>query len=131
VVEVIKGMVKVSTQIKDQRGYLIAELVRNEWKAAPPPQTWDKNYSQDSLEVIDPRGNVVLQVTALEDRIRLQGEWWGTDGTGTRLVKSQDPSRPGGFIIMLGPKHKPGPLGDSQIVTMFKYPSELHLGELL
>lgn len=32
----------------DREGHLIAELVRKEWKVAPPPRTWDRNYTDDT-----------------------------------------------------------------------------------
>lgn len=120
----------MSTQIKDQKGSLIAELIKNEWKIAPPPQTWDRNYSKDALEVINPKGDVVLQVRALDDRVQIQGEWWADAVRGTRIVKSQDTKNPGGLMIFFGPKHPLGIPGDDQIVRMFRYPSELHFGEL-
>src|SRR2546428_13242392 len=63
--ELVDGQLKVSTKIIDQSGKLVAELIRNEWKVAPPPQTWDRNYSDDALEVRDARGQIILQVKAL------------------------------------------------------------------
>ena len=85
--ELVDGQLKVSTKIIDQSGKLVAELIRNEWKVAPPPQTWDRNYSDDALEVRDARGKIVLQVKAFADRIQIQGEWWGDEIHGIRLVK--------------------------------------------
>jgi hypothetical protein len=75
-VENVCGKIKVSSQIFDREGHLIVELVRNEWKVAPPPRTWDRNYTDDALEVRDGRGLVVLQVRALIDCIQIQGLWW-------------------------------------------------------
>jgi hypothetical protein len=129
-VEVIDGEVKVSTQIRNSDGNLVAEMIRNEWAAAPPPQTWDRNYSRDSVEIIEPSGKVVLQVRALPDRIQLQGEWRGVGGYGTRLVKSQDPAHPGGLIILMTPQNPEGGPNSPQIPRMFVYPSGLHLGQV-
>jgi hypothetical protein len=75
-IESISDELKVSTRVADKYGHLVAELIRNEWKVAPPPKTWDRNYNKNALEVKDETGNIVLQVVALPDRIRLQGEWW-------------------------------------------------------
>ena len=74
-VESIDGKIKVSTRIDDADGNLIAEIIRNEWKVFPG-RSWDRNYSDDALEVKDARGLVVLQVRALADRIQIQGGWW-------------------------------------------------------
>jgi hypothetical protein len=127
-IESIKGSLKVSTKIMDQEGNLVAELIRNEWKVAPPPRTWDRNYSTDALEVLDPRGKVVLQVKALPDRIQLQGEWWADKTHGVRLMKSNIPGQPGAILVPFGPKLRPEQSED--IPLMFVYPSDLHFGEL-
>jgi hypothetical protein len=132
-VEVIGGQVKLTTDIRDSSGEIVAELVRNDWKVAPPPKTWDRNYSANAVEVIDPHGKVVIQVAALPDRIRLQGEWHSQDGKGVRLVKYGDwpwsgvGVKPASSIELLS-----APFADSgpQIEKMFVYPGDLHLGEL-
>ncbi|MGB7099495.1 MAG: hypothetical protein WBD95_12130, partial [Xanthobacteraceae bacterium] len=49
VVESIGGKIKVSTQITDADGKMIAEIIRNEWRVSPG-QAWDRNYSDDALE---------------------------------------------------------------------------------
>jgi hypothetical protein len=54
--ETVDGQLKVSTKLRDRKGNLITELIKNEWKVAPPPRTWDKNYSKDALEVKDDTG---------------------------------------------------------------------------
>ena len=130
VVETINGQVLVSTELKDKNGHLTATLYRNEWKVAPPPKIWDRNYSKDALEVIGPDGKVVLQVRALTDRIQLQGEWWGDSINGLRLVKSDDPAQPGAMMILFGKNRLITALNNTEIVKRFVYPSDLHLGEL-
>jgi hypothetical protein len=127
-IETIDGEVKVSTQIKDSSGKLYAELIRNEWQTAIRPQTWDRNYSKDSLEVINPGGKVVLQVRALPDRIQMQGEWWGEGGNGLKLVEEQ--SGGGSFVALLTASQPNGPPNVPDIKRMFIYPSDSHLGEL-
>ena len=74
-VESIEGKMKVSTRIADESGNLVAEVSRNEWQVAPPPQTWDRNYSDDALEVRDSAGRIILQVRACSDHIEIQGMW--------------------------------------------------------
>jgi hypothetical protein len=128
-IETIRGQVKVSTEIKDGEGHLLAELVRNEWRVSPSPNTFDRNYNADTLEVKNAEGQIVLQVKVLADRIQLQCEWRGSNDKGVRLVKSNDPTKPGGFIVIFGPNQKPADA--PPIKPLFKYPSDLHFGELL
>jgi hypothetical protein len=123
----IDGQLKVSTQIRDRRGHLIAELIENEWKIAPPPKTWDRNYNRNTLEVKDEKGNIVLQVRALRDRVQLQGEWWMDEHRGVRLVSG--PKGTGGQLAIFGPNLKPEEA--TPIRPLFRYPSEFHLGELI
>lgn len=59
-VEIVEGQMTVSTQIRDRHGNLAAELVRNEWTVAPPPITYEKNYSANALEVRGAEGDVIL-----------------------------------------------------------------------
>ena len=127
-IELVDNKLMVSTQILDEKGDLVAELARNEWKVAPPPKTWDRNYTDDALEVRNVHGRIALQVKVLPDRSQFQGEFWGRDGKGMRFVRNSDPRIGGGtgaFIIPLPAKGT-----DMQIKPMFKYPSDLHFGEL-
>jgi hypothetical protein len=122
-VEIINGKVKVSTIIRDEQGHLVAEILRNFWKVSPS-RTWDINYNRDALEVRNAKGDIVLQVRVLNDRIQLQGEWHPDGVNGVRLVKSDDPAHPGGAVIV-------GRLEDApKIPAMFKYPSNEYFGQL-
>jgi len=125
VIENIDGQTKISTQIRDWSGSVVAELIRNEWKVSPA--TWDRNYTKNALEVKDATGHIVLQVRALADRIQLQGEWWSPEGKGLRIVKSPYKDMPGGLFIFVNKEER-----DSHptIEPIFKYPSRLHFGEL-
>jgi hypothetical protein len=129
-VESINGKIYVSSQITNSNGALIAGLIRNDWKVAPPPGTWDRNYSDDALEVKNPEGRIILQVRVLPDRIQLQGVWWTTfknKSAELTLVQSPDPKHEGALVMVR-------PIDGSQpivpIKPMFRYPSDLHLGEL-
>lgn len=127
-VESIEGKFRISTQLANYSGNWIAEIIRNEWRVAPPPGTWDRNYSDDSLEVINMQGRVVLQVKVLPDRIQLQGVWpagpeW--KATGARYIGiRQNPTKPAEaqFNIISSDT-----VPDSEwptISRMFKYPSD-------
>jgi hypothetical protein len=130
-IESIGGKIKVSTQIADDTGNLVVVLDRNEWKVAPPPRTWDRNYSDDALEVKDAAGRVVLQVKALPDRIQLQGMWWvdiGPPNGHIRFILRGNPRI--GAQINLVPKVPRDP-NIPTIDPMFVYPGDQHLGELI
>jgi len=117
---------KVSTQFRDKQGSLIAELERNEWKVAPPPKTWDRNYNKHALEVKDDKGNIVLQVRLLTDRVQIQGEWWVEGFGAVRFV--QFPVK--GSAIATSDSGGKFPPWVTPIQPMFKYPSDSHFGEL-
>jgi Ca2+/Na+ antiporter len=125
--ELVDDQLKVSCRITDDNGNLVAELIRNEWKVAPPPQSWDRNYTKDALEVKDSKGRIVLQVKVLPDRIQLQGEWWSNKSHGIRLVKSADPKFHGAVMSVFNDKIKDF---SPEIEPMFEYPSDTHFGEL-
>jgi len=119
----------VSTRLYDQSGELVAELVRNEWKVSP--RAWDRNYNDTSLEIKNAAGDVVFQVVAMPDRIRLQGEWWSPRRS------SDQPAR--GLLLAAGPRSERGVMAQmlflpanlkNPIKPMFRYPSDTHLGEL-
>jgi hypothetical protein len=125
-IELIKGHVAVSTQIHDSSGDLVAELIRNEWKVAHPPKTFDRNYTDDALEVRNPQGRIILQIKALPDRIQLQGEWWNSSGIGIRIVKNPFPGAGAMFVYLDAQSN----LSLGPILPMFQYPSESHFGQL-
>jgi hypothetical protein len=129
-IQLIDGRLAVSTDVRDRCGDLVAEIVRNEWKIAPPPRTWDRNYTDNALEVKSPRGRIVLQVQLYRDIVRIQGEWRTLNGRGTRLAKCIHPATgaPGGCVIVITPTFDPD---DPVIKPIFAYPSESHFGELV
>jgi hypothetical protein len=142
--EAIGGRLYVSTKIRDENGNLIAELYRNEWKAALPPNAWDRNYDHNTLEVKNAAGRIALQVRLLPDRVQLQGEWFAPNAAkiskrnvyGVRIVASDVPGKAGGFLMLFGPGKPPWqpPFAPNErpfIKPLFKYPSELHFGELI
>ena len=143
-IELIDGHYKFSTRITDENDKPIAEIIRNEWKVAPPPGAWDRNYNDDTLEVKDSNGDIIFQVQALPDRVRFRGVWW-TDKSPWAPLKARvaiyvmefwDMNNVDGQWV---PKlnHRSAMFqkirSDTKLDFMtpiFKYPSELHLGEL-
>lgn len=123
----IDGVLKVTTRIYDEKGEIIADLVENEWKISPY-KSFDRNYTNNALEVLDNSGNVVLQVVLLADRIQLQGEWRGAGGS-LRLVAAKDSQGdPVGQFVLSPPG--PIPLDAAKIEPIFRYPSDTHFGEM-
>lgn len=127
-VQSIDGKMKVSTRVVDGSGNLIAEISRNEWKVSPI-QAFDRNYSDDALEVKNSRELVILQVRALSDRIQVQGGWWidmGPPNGVRRLWVWHDPTKTGAQFV-IAPKDDAKPI---VIPPRFEYPGDQHLGEL-
>ncbi len=100
------GRVNFTMLIRDADGSAVAEIIDNEWHVNPG-RGFDRNYSDDALEVRDGTGDVILQVRALPDRIQLQGRLYDRTGHGMAFVKSPDPDRPGALMIPLGPGRPP------------------------
>ncbi len=101
---------KLSITVRDSQENLIAEIVDNRWTVNPSKSAcWDKNYDDDSLEVKDGRGRVVLQVRVLPESIQLQVEF---PDHNDRLIEDGQYSDEDG------------------IRPRFRYPSSEHWGEL-
>jgi tetratricopeptide (TPR) repeat protein len=111
----------VSTIIRDSNGLIIAEIINNEWKVSPPPNTFDRNYTNNMLEVRNLKGDVVLQVGLLKDRVQLNGIFYDSIGNGVVI----QPRFEHAILILLG-EDPP----NINIDPIFVYPSEFHLGEL-
>lgn len=127
-IEVDSGQIKVSTKIRGQNGQMVAEILKNEWKVNPN-NSWDRNYSKNALEVRDSIGDVVLQVRLVQGRVQFQAKLYDSTGKGIAFGKGQ---RPGGQIGGLIEQTGPGrPKLTMKIQPIFKYPSSLHLGELI
>ncbi len=97
------GDLVVDTLIKDRDGNLIVEIVDNVWRVSNA--AWEKNYTDNALEVKDAQGRVVFQLR-LRDIAEIQAEWWDKDGKGFRVVQVKDrpdspDSGPKGFVIVL------------------------------
>lgn len=120
---IANGNVAITSTIRDKGGKIVAEIVRNEWKLRPT-LLWDRNFNSSAVEVRGESGEVILQARALPDRIQLQGIWHTAAGGFVELVKSPDPQRPGGLMIINRPQQR------LRIIPIFRYPSDHHLGEL-
>lgn len=86
------GEVLFSTQVRDLKGNIIADVQQNHWLISPERSvSWDHNYSSNSLEVLDGRAHVVLQVVLLPNEVRIQGVWGqGGNGFFTEIAHCRD-----------------------------------------
>jgi hypothetical protein len=117
---------QVSTEVRDWNGNLLLEMTRNHWMIFPT-FCKDKNYTNESLEVLDNRGHVVFQLKILPDKIQIQGEWYDDLGRGVQVIKSSDPKIPGARFIP--EDRKKGLISTQLIPPVFVYPSKDHWGE--
>jgi hypothetical protein len=107
----------VSTIIRNARGDLIAELRDNEWQVNKD-SIFDRNYTDNALEVRDRQGKVTLQVVHFGDTIHLAGIFRCKNGWTTVLGPVQ-----GGAIMDIKP---PGEEAKYEIAPICEYPSEQH-----
>jgi hypothetical protein len=132
-VEMVDEKIKVSTIIRNENGSVITELYRNEWKVGSPPLSWDRNYTEDTLEVRNDKGHVVLQVRVSSNIVQIQGVWPYPKNPKLLMVVRETPEREvreryTGQITFYDPNDPSAKWPD--ISPLFHYPSETHLGEL-
>ena len=124
-IEVERKQIKVSTLIRDKRGNVVAELLKNEWKVNQNT-AFDRNYSREALEVRDAGGDVVLQIRVKEDRVQFAGKFYDKTSRGVAFGKLTDEAgNTGGGIEQTGPDREL----QLRIEPLFRYPSDQHLGE--
>lgn len=114
------GKLLVSTTIRDDKGELVAELRNNEWQTNKN-SIFDRNYTDNALEVRDQNGKVALQVVHFGDTIHLAGIFRCRSGWTNVFC----PVPEGGAVIDIKP---PGQEPQHSIAPIFEYPSELHFG---
>jgi hypothetical protein len=109
---------ELSTVVRDRYGNRVAIIDKNHWTVFSGCS--DKNYTKSSLEILDNRGHVVLQLHLFPDHIQLQGEWRDEFGNGMRLNN--------GYLSWW---HNPQTeLKLEQLINpLFEYPSSDHWGE--
>lgn len=118
------GQIKISANIRGEDGS-VAVLDMNEWMTAKQPQIFDRNYNKNTLEVKDNKGDIVLQVRVLSDRIQFQGKFYDEYGNGVALVGRK--AWGAGVIEFTGVDY---PELGSSIEPIFKNNSGLHFGEI-
>lgn len=120
-IRLVSGQLLVTTLIRDENGTVLAEMRDNEWKHQKAPAIFDRNYTQDVLEIRDKSGAVALQVANLGKTIAVAAIF----------------HCPNGWTYMAGPiggessaieLRPPGQALTSNIPRICDYPSELHFG---
>jgi hypothetical protein len=70
--------IKVTTDVRDSLGNVIANMNRNEWTVNRNFML-DRNFDKNSLEVIDNTGKVIFQVRVKGNQVRLSGVFFNSD----------------------------------------------------
>lgn len=124
-VKFINNQIKVSASVRDYTGNMLTTIVDNEWKVNPN-KVFDRNYSKNAVEVKDNNGNIVLQVRFSGDVLQFQGVLYDPKNNLSWLVAQRErDDRMDAFMEI----QKPGGNFTYSIKPIFKYPSDLHLGE--
>lgn len=118
-VHMVDGKLYVSAVIRNDTGEIVAELRRNEWHINKK-NYFDRNYTDQALEVVDHSGRVVLQAVNFGYVIHFACVLYRKDGSPVSLV----PLPSGGALMQF----KSGVGGHAKILPIFEYPSERHLG---
>jgi hypothetical protein len=123
----------LSTIIRDRSDHEVVEVDKNHWEVKAAYSA-DHNYNDDSLEVKDAGGHVVLQVHILPDRIQLRGIWHDAFGHGAQITECPDPLHGTGRLVGCVQEFGSNwPEEDKMapVVPTFKYPSREHWAEMV
>jgi len=108
-ISLVDSRVEVSIVVRDKNGIVLAAIRNNEWFVAPPPVTLDRNFNENSLEIINSKGEVIFQVQVFAEQVSIAGTFYNIKGEGANNI---------------GPS-----LSDKPSGRLFKYPSSEHPGE--
>lgn len=129
--------VKMNAVIRDSSGNILARLAGNEWQVNLK-HTFDRNYDTNGIEVLDERGDVIMQADVrghetMNGVRHLAVSFCGifTDSKGGRWVIGEEkwPSSKNEFLLICTMVPPNMPNYRPSIGKLFVYPSELHLGE--
>jgi hypothetical protein len=102
----------VSTTVRDRDGNVLIKIRNNCWQTAEKPIVWDKNYTADSIEVLNREDVSVFRIRLLRDRAVVEGEWYVRDTSNQTGQRSR-------VFVATRNLHEP----------VFLYPSSEHWGE--
>lgn len=121
-IHLLSGKLFVSTIIKNSKGEVVAVLSDNEW-GLNKNTMFDRNYTNNALEVKDSKGEIVLQIVNFGDVIHFAGLLRCSHGYGIFLGYNREK----GFMANYGPTDDPRQNNQS-ISPICEYPSDRHLG---
>jgi hypothetical protein len=113
---IVNRELKISTVIRDESGKIIARIEANEWQVNPN-LIFDRNFDETAVEVINEKGEVVLQAKYDGESVLFAGIFYREDGSRVAL---------GYNVIEIRP---PGEPLQTSFSPIFKYPSSSHPGE--
>jgi hypothetical protein len=121
--------IEFSAVVQDRNGNVVVSVDHNHWRVTN--SCLDKNYSEDSLEVKDLRGHVVLQIVLLPDAVKLRGEFHNGDGKGALFADAIEGKGKGGNVEIWGSDAEESEIQRQRpfVAPMFLYPSRDHWGE--
>jgi hypothetical protein len=124
--------IELTTIVRDAEGQAVVRVDKNHWTVSKFPVVTDKNYTKDSLEVLDRRSHVVFQVRILPDRIQLAGEWRDDLGAGIRITKCKDPTSQRTVGCIQSWKDRDNEIRVKNVIEPeFLYPSREHWRECI
>jgi hypothetical protein len=109
----------VSVNILDEKRDVIARLSDNVWKVNPSA-VFDRNYTEDAVEIRDAKGKIVLQVVADAMSVHVAAILRCRSGRAVII----GPYRNGALMQAFAPGTEPS----YEIPSICDYPSELHFG---
>lgn len=126
-----KHGMEITTPVLDRSGKKIANVEKNHWTVISQPGIWDKNYTDNALEIKDSRGDVVLQLRFLPDRLQIAAEWRDQFGRGQEWAKCSAPGKPASGCIIPWGNAQTELQNEVAIEPIFKYPSSEQWGEFV
>ena len=116
------GELKISTNIRDESRNIIATLDSNEWQVNRN-NYFDRNYDKKAVEVINNKGEVVLQAEFTGEYVNFAGVFYREDGW--KVAVGPAPDGDGGLFEIRPPNESL----QYKFERLFRYPSDEHFGE--
>ncbi len=87
------GELKLYTIVRNKNGDQMVAVIGNNFVVNPNTVS-DFNYDEEALEVLDNKGDVVLQIQMEDDGVLFSGKFWTDDGTrvgiGYNVIEKSD-----------------------------------------
>ncbi len=101
----------ISVTVRDRDGRALVDIVHNHWIVSKSNELiWDKNYRNDSLELVDSQKKIIFQVRILPEEIHILATLFHEEN--------------GVWVPISLRMHN-----EERILPMFRYPSKEHWGE--